>query len=63
MVGHIRLIGWIFLEKGNDWSWSRDKNFDEGRRFDKNHLRMVMGGASTELKRKFQGTSCSKSFM
>ena len=49
-------------EKGNDWSWSRDKDLDEGRRVDKNHLRMVMGGASTELKSKFQG-SYSKSFM
>ena len=45
-----------------DWSWSRDKDLDAGRRVDKNHLHMVMGGATTDLKNKFQG-SYSKGFM
>ena len=43
------------------WAWSRDKDLDDGRRVDKNHLRMVMGGATSDLKSKFQG-SYSKSF-
>ena len=47
--------------KGGDWSWSREKDLDAGRRVDKGHLRMVMGGASQDLKSKFQG-SYSKSF-
>ena len=37
-----------------DWKWNRDKNLDDGRRVDKNALHMVLGGASTELKSKFQ---------
>ena len=45
-----------------DWSWNREKDLDSGRRVDKDHLRMVMGGASSELKSKFQG-SYSKGFM
>lgn len=45
-----------------DWSWSRDKDLDAGRKVDKNHLHMVMGGATTDLKNKFQG-SYSKGFM
>jgi len=45
-----------------DWSWSRDNDLDAGRRVDKNHLHMVMGGATTDLKNKFQG-SYSKGFM
>ena len=38
-----------------DWKWSREKNLDDGRRVDKNALHQVLGGASTELKSKFQG--------
>ena len=37
-----------------DWKWNREKNLDDGRRVDKNALHMVLGGASTELKNKFQ---------
>jgi len=47
--------------KGKGWSWNRDEHLDSGRRVDKSHLHMVMGGASTELKSKFQG-SYSKGF-
>ncbi|KAL9181635.1 hypothetical protein ACHAXT_010440 [Thalassiosira profunda] len=39
-----------------DWKWNREKNLDDGRRVDKNALHMVLGGASTELKSKFQGS-------
>ncbi|KAL7540125.1 hypothetical protein ACHAXR_010942 [Thalassiosira sp. AJA248-18] len=39
-----------------DWKWSRDKDLDDGRRVDKNALHLVLGGASTELKSKFQGS-------
>jgi len=42
-------------QKKKEWKWSRDKNLDDGRRVDKNALHMVLGGASTELKNKFQG--------
>jgi len=45
-----------------EWTWNKDKNLDDGRRVDTNALNMVMGGASTELKSKFQGTF-SRSFM
>lgn len=38
-----------------EWQWSREKNLDDGRRVDKNALHQVLGGASTELKSKFQG--------
>jgi hypothetical protein len=37
------------------WKWDRDKDLDAGRRVDKNALNMILGGASTELKNKFQG--------
>jgi len=48
------------LNKGSTWNWNRDKDLDKGRRVDKQYLRMVMGGASQELKEKFQdGTSSS----
>ncbi|KAL7549214.1 hypothetical protein ACHAWF_012484 [Thalassiosira exigua] len=43
------------MQGKKDWKWSRDKNLDDGRRVDKNALHMVLGGASTELKSKFQG--------
>jgi len=49
-------------KKGSDWNWSRDSDLDQGRRVDKNYLNMVLGGASTELRNKFQG-SYSKGFM
>jgi hypothetical protein len=44
-------------ESGADknWKWSRDKDLDSGRRVDKNALNMVFGGASDNLKKKFQG--------
>lgn len=44
-------------ESGTDknWKWSRDKDLDSGRRVDKNALNMVFGGASDNLKKKFQG--------
>ena len=42
--------------QGNEWTWSRDTNLDDGRRVDKNALHLVLGGASTELKSKFQGS-------
>jgi len=37
------------------WDWNREKHLDAGRRVDKNHLKMVLGGASSDLKSKFQG--------
>lgn len=43
-------------DKGKDsWKWDRDKDLDAGRRVDKNALNMLLGGASSELKKKFQG--------
>lgn len=45
---------------GSNWNWSK-KDLDAGRRVDKNYLHMVMGGATTDLKNKFQG-SYSKGF-
>jgi hypothetical protein len=44
-------------EKGGkaEWKWSRDKDLDDGRRVDKNNLKMIMGGAASNLKDKFQG--------
>mmetsp|Transcript_8017 Transcript_8017/g.18099 ORF Transcript_8017/g.18099 Transcript_8017/m.18099 type:complete len:630 (-) Transcript_8017:1145-3034(-) len=39
-----------------DYKWSREKNLDDGRRVDKNALHQVLGGASTELRSKFQGS-------
>ena len=48
-------------EAKGDWTWNREKDLDSGRRVDKNHLQMVMGGASKDLKNKFQGTY-TKSF-
>jgi hypothetical protein len=42
--------------KANEWNWNRDSNLDDGRRVDKNALHLVLGGASTELKSKFQGS-------
>eukprot|EP00986_Skeletonema_menzelii_P014107 scaffold8904_cov149-Skeletonema_menzelii.AAC.17 len=41
-------------KKSGEWKWNREKNLDDGRRVDKNALHMVLGGASTELKSKFQ---------
>ena len=38
-----------------EWKWNRDDDLDNGRKVDKNHLHMVLGGAATELKNKFQG--------
>lgn len=39
---------------GGKWKWNRD-DLDHGRRVDKQFLKMVMGGAETELKNKFHG--------
>ncbi len=41
-------------KKTGEWKWNREENLDDGRRVDKNALHMVLGGASTELKSKFQ---------
>ena len=41
--------------KKGQWNWNRDKDLDSGRRVDKNALHMVLGGASEDLKKKFQG--------
>jgi hypothetical protein len=41
--------------KKGDWKWSRDKDLDSGRRVDKNALNMILGGATDDLKKKFQG--------
>jgi hypothetical protein len=41
-------------DKQQEWKWNREKNLDDGRRVDKNALHMILGGASTELKSKFQ---------
>ena len=49
-------------EKSGEWKWSRNNDLDSGRRVDKNALHMIMGGASDNLKEKFQG-SVSRSFM
>jgi hypothetical protein len=43
-------------QKAKEWKWSRDKNLDDGRRVDKNALHLVLGGAKTDLKSKFQGS-------
>ena len=40
--------------KKEEWKWNREKNLDDGRRVDKNALHLVLGGAKTELKSKFQ---------
>ena len=36
------------------WKWDRDKDLDAGRRVDKDALGMILGGAGTDLKNKFQ---------
>lgn len=41
--------------KKASWKWSRDKDLDSGRNVDKNALNMILGGASSDLKSKFQG--------
>jgi hypothetical protein len=38
-----------------EWKWSRDNDLDAGRRVDKDALGMILGGASANLKTKFQG--------
>ncbi len=43
------------VKKGAEWNWSK-KDLDADRRVDKNYLNMVMGGASKDLKNKFQGS-------
>ena len=48
--------------KDKDFNWNRDRDLDAGRRVDKDHLHMVLGGAKEGLKDKFQG-SISRGFM
>lgn len=36
------------------WKWDRDKDLDAGRRVDKDALGMILGGAGSDLKNKFQ---------
>ena len=36
------------------WKWNRDKDLDDGRRVDTEALGMILGGAGTDLKNKFQ---------
>jgi Protein of unknown function (DUF3752) len=38
------------------WKWNRDNDLDAGRRVDKDALNMIMGGASSDLKNKFQSS-------
>mmetsp|Transcript_21958 Transcript_21958/g.32436 ORF Transcript_21958/g.32436 Transcript_21958/m.32436 type:complete len:550 (+) Transcript_21958:73-1722(+) len=40
---------------GRSFDWSREKDLDADRRVDKDALRLLMGGASGQLKDKFQG--------
>jgi len=47
--------------QGGEWKWDREKDLEKGRKIDKEYLKMVMGGASTDLKTKFQG-DFTKSF-
>jgi hypothetical protein len=41
--------------QGGGFGWNRDKDLDAGRRVDKDALKMILGGAGSELKDKFQG--------
>lgn len=41
--------------KKGKWNWNRNNDLDAGRRVDTNALNMVLGGAVTDLKKKFQG--------
>lgn len=41
--------------KDREWKWNREKDLDRDRRVDKDALHMVLGGAATQLKSKFQG--------
>lgn len=38
------------------WKWKRDTDLDAGRRVDKDALNMILGGASSDLKNKFQSS-------
>ena len=38
-----------------EWKWNRENDLDAGRRVDKDALHMILGGASENLKTKFQG--------
>ena len=38
------------------WKWNRDEDLDAGRRVDKDHLSMLLGGATTDLQKKFHGS-------
>lgn len=39
-----------------EWKWNRDKDLDQGRRVDKNALKMMLGGAEQGLKSKFHSS-------
>jgi hypothetical protein len=41
--------------KEGDFKWSRDNDLDSGRRVDKDALKLMLGGAATNLQKKFQG--------
>jgi hypothetical protein len=41
--------------KKSEWKWNRNKDLDAGRRVDKDALKMVLGGAASNLQSKFQG--------
>mmetsp|Transcript_20559 Transcript_20559/g.50451 ORF Transcript_20559/g.50451 Transcript_20559/m.50451 type:complete len:523 (-) Transcript_20559:3415-4983(-) len=43
-------------EEKEKFKWSRDRDLDSGRRVDKNALKMILGGAASDLQSKFQGT-------
>lgn len=40
----------------DSWKWNRDKDLDAGRRVDKDALNMILGGAGSDLKNKFQSS-------
>ena len=42
--------------RDKDFKWNRDRDLDAGRRVDKDHLHMVLGGAKEGLKDKFQNS-------
>jgi Protein of unknown function (DUF3752) len=41
-------------KNSSSWKWDRDKDLDAGRRVDKEALGMILGGAGSDLKKKFQ---------
>jgi Protein of unknown function (DUF3752) len=41
-------------KNSSSWKWDREKDLDAGRRVDKEALGMILGGAGSDLKNKFQ---------